>query len=101
MTYLTYDRDFNVCKIDEPKAIEILNKIKKLHRHANSIARQHGYGFATSIQLGTADVVLANVQFGYRKKTTNEYVSNAYRNNFGWKNTYYQHAECLVEIKVF
>ena len=31
---------------------------------------------------------------GYRKNTTGEYVPNAYRRNFGWKNTFYQRA-CL------
>jgi|WetSurMetagenome_2_1015567.scaffolds.fasta_scaffold526152_1 hypothetical protein len=34
--------------------------------------------------------------FGYRKCTTGEYVSNAYRQNFGWKNTYYQNAQLAI-----
>ena len=35
---------------------------------------------------------------GFRKNTTGEYVPNAYRNNFGWKNTYYQHAELRIFV---
>lgn len=36
---------------------------------------------------------------GYRKFTTGEYVSNAYRDKFGWKNTYYQ-AACMDVVLV-
>lgn len=41
------------------------------------------------------------VQYGYRKKTTDQYVPNAYLRNFGWKNTYYQRAvnEVIVPIE--
>lgn len=35
---------------------------------------------------------------GYRKNTTGEYVPNSYLNNFGWKNTYYQHASLYITI---
>lgn len=35
---------------------------------------------------------------GYRKYTTDEYVPNAYRRNFGWKNTYYQPAKLVITI---
>ena len=33
---------------------------------------------------------------GYRKNTTDQYVPNAYLYNFGWKNTYYQHARLVI-----
>lgn len=53
---------------------------------------------ATKIIKGNKLDVVDITQFGYRKNTTNEYVPNAYRANFGWKNTYYQAAECIVSI---
>lgn len=68
-------------------------------KRANSIARQNGYGVATEIVLGDKDVVLERMPCGYRKYTTGEYVPNAYRSNFGWKNTYYQHAITRVMVK--
>ncbi len=66
---------------------------------ANRIARQNGYGRATIIHLGTQDRVISHTCYGYRKNTTGEYVPNAYRAHFGWKNTYYQEAITEVEIK--
>lgn len=72
--------------------------MKTVQQIANSIARKHGHGMATEIALGTADRVIDSKRFGWRKYTTGEYVPNAYRSNFGWKNTYYQKAECVVEI---
>ena len=66
---------------------------------ANVFARKYGYGRATKV---TFDPTLSDhklgevVQGGYRKNTTGEYVPNAYRSNFGWKNTYYQHVVCEV-----
>ena len=67
---------------------------------ANSTARKAGCGKATSIVFGPVEepVVVSRTAFGYRKKTTGEYVAKAYLTRFGWKNTYYQHAECVVEI---
>lgn len=73
---------------------------KEIRRKANSIARKHGYGVATEIIFGDKDKVVSHTRYGYRKYTTGEYVPNKYRNNFGWKNTYYQPAETVVMIKV-
>ena len=78
------------------KGDEEMDIIKK----ANIIARQAGYGWATKIIEGNQDRVVSHVDYGYRKNTTGEYVPNAYRNNFGWKNTYYQAAETVVEVNV-
>lgn len=69
-----------------------------IQRLANSIARKHGHGRATSIVVGSENRVVSSTPCGYRKKTTGEYVPKKYLANFGWKNTYYQHAECVVEI---
>lgn len=77
------------------KGLEQWIKIKK---QANRIARQNGYGKATEIILGCTDRVLDHTPYGYRKYTTGEYVARAYRDHFGWKNTYYQRAECVVEV---
>ena len=70
-----------------------------IQRLANSVARKHGHSIATKITFdptrkkhGVGDCI----QCGYRKNTTGEYVPSAYRANFGWKNTYYQHAQCEV-----
>lgn len=66
---------------------------------ANRTARKHGYGTATFVVIGSQDRILATTSYGYRKQTTGEYVPKKYLQNFGWKNTYYQHAECDVEVK--
>lgn len=64
---------------------------------ANSRAHRSGASTATII-VGNNLYVREHIPFGYRKYTTGEYVHKAYRRNFGWKNTYYQHAECTVEV---
>lgn len=69
-------------------------------RKANAIARKAGYGTATTVIFGSEDRVVEHTPYGYRKITTGEYVPHSYRNNFGWKNTYYQAAETVVEIAV-
>ncbi len=68
-------------------------------RKANTVARRNGHGRATTVILGSENRVVSHVNYGYRKYTTGEYVPVAYRQNFGWKNTYYQAAETTVEIK--
>jgi len=67
-------------------------------RAANSFARKNGYGVATTVIVGAEFKILDRVKYGYRKITTGEYVPTAYRNKFGWKNTYYQEAQTVVEI---
>ena len=69
-------------------------------KKANAIARANGYGAATTVLLGDRDAVIDHTPYGYRKHTTGEYVSNAYRRNFGWKNTYYQRAQTTVCLAV-
>lgn len=66
---------------------------------ANIVARKNRYGFASSYEWGSESKVLRRTPYGYRKHTTGEYVSNSYRRNFGWKNTYYQNALTHVSIK--
>lgn len=65
---------------------------------ANCVARRHGHNVATRITY--ADVpeptLGKTTGYGYVKNTTGEYVFNAYRRNFGWKNTHYQAATCEV-----
>ena len=76
---------------------------KSIKRLANSIARKEGYGIATEIKIdrrlrpGTGKVV-SRTDYGYRKYTTGEFVANAYRNKFGWKNTYYSPAVTVVAV---
>lgn len=71
----------------------------QIKRLANTIARSKGYGAATKIIFGGENKVVSHTPYGYRKYTTGEYVSNAYRNKFGWKNTYYQHAITEIMVK--
>ena len=74
------------------------NNIQKI---ANSIARKNGFGKADEIIFDdtiTEGYVKEHVRYGYRKYTTGEYVPNKYRANFGWKNTYYQHAHTVVVL---
>ena len=72
--------------------------MKTMQQHANTVARQHGCGRANEIVLGDDNRVISHVRFGYRKITTGEYVTRAYRLRFGWKNTYYQAAKTVVMI---
>jgi hypothetical protein len=79
---------------------EFREKNPEIVRKANAIARKHGYGSATAIEIGTENKVISHISCGYRKYTTGEYVPNKYRTNFGWKNTYYQHAETVVMVAI-
>lgn len=76
----------------------IKNPSKEQQQHANSIARKAGHGTATTVVAGAKNRVLDHIRYGYRKRTTGEYVSTAYLNNFGWKNTVYQSVQTIVEI---
>lgn len=67
-------------------------------KRANIVARASGFGRATEFVYGAKDKVLRATACGYRKKTTGEYVGINYRRAFGWKNTYYQPAECIVQL---
>lgn len=69
-----------------------------LQKIANKIARAAGHGKATHIIMGSQNRVVCHIRYGYRKKTTGEYVSTSYRNKFGWKNTFYQSAQTVVEL---
>ncbi len=82
------------------KQIFSMSTHRDVQRHANRIARRHGYGRADRIVWGCEDKVLAHIPYGYRKRTTGEYVSNAYRSKFGWKNTYYQSAYTVVMLAI-
>jgi hypothetical protein len=67
---------------------------------ANSIAREHGHGTATTIiicEIGKPRIG-QTTRYGWRKNTTGEYVPQSYRSNFGWKNTFYQSAAAEVII---
>lgn len=75
-------------------------KTRKPIKTANQIAREFGMNRATSIVVGTDSKVIDYTRYGYRKYTTGEYVPNKYRSNFGWKNTYYQCAECDVMVNI-
>ena len=74
------------------------NLAKAIKKSANIIAREEGFGKASFIVSGDKNEVVEHIRYGYRKNTTDEYVPNAYRSNFGWKNTYYQAALTTVEI---
>jgi hypothetical protein len=73
---------------------------QELQKMANKVARQHGCGKADRILWGDRTTVIEHVRCGYRKYTTGEYVPQAYLNNFGWKNTYYQHAHTTVMLAI-
>jgi hypothetical protein len=67
---------------------------------ANVCARKEGFNAATKITFKNIKnpEIIETKQFGYRKYTTGEYVPNAYRAKFGWKNTYYQNVVCVVAL---
>lgn len=79
---------------------EIREAMPQIVRKANSIARAEGCGRATHFEIVEDEPsrVVAHTPYGYRKWTTGEYVPKAYIYNFGWKNTYYQHAQTFVAI---
>lgn len=72
--------------------------MKTAQQEANAFARSRGFGKANQIIIGEEMTVARHISYGYRKNTTDEYVPNAYRQNFGWKNTYYQNAETTIQI---
>jgi hypothetical protein len=77
---------------------------EKIQKLANSFARKNGCGRATEVIIDpkiTIPEIRETVSYGWRKYTTGEYVPNKYRSNFGWKNTYYQHAVCVVAMPGF
>ena len=95
--------------IPAQRAIEAYNLINvdpyELQLAANRIARKYGTNAATQIIINRSfksgnGKVREYTRYGWRKYTTGEYVPNAYRNKFGWKNTYYQCAECIVECNI-
>ena len=74
------------------------NVLTEIKTTANIIARANHMGAATGIIKGELLEVVRTTDFGYRKNSDDSYVSNTYRDHFGWKNTYYQNAECVVSI---
>jgi hypothetical protein len=70
---------------------------KTIENYANAIARKYGHGRAYEIEEGDTDCILKHTPYGWRKNSTGEYVSQAYR-NIGWSNTYYQQAETIVQV---
>ena len=75
---------------------------KTAQQIANAVVRKAGYGRATTIVPieGAEPMVISHTSYGYRKYTTGEYVSNSYRNHFGWRNTYYQDAQTVVGLPI-
>lgn len=77
--------------------------MQTIQKIANSIARRNGYGKATKIIFDpavTAPCVVHRLDPGYRKYTTGQYVPKKYLSNFGWKNTFYQHAETTIAFPI-
>ena len=74
-----------------------------IQKIGNSIARQNGCGTADKIVFKpvTCFFVSDHIDRGYRKYTTGQYVPKKYLSNFGWKNTYYQHAETTVALPLW
>ena len=73
-------------------------KYKSLQQFANAVARNFSCGSATEIVPWHRIGLVKRIEPGHRKNTTGEYVPNAYLCNFGWKNTFYQHAVTVIGI---
>ena len=69
---------------------------------ANAFARDNSWNTATTLTVSEyGNFQLGETKnFGHRKKSNGQYVPNSYLSNFGWKNTYYQHAVCEVKIPI-
>ena len=74
--------------------------MQNIQKIANSTARKYGYGSATEIVFGYVSEpdVIEHIRYGYRKRTTGQYVPKAYMAKFGWKNCYYQAAQTKVVL---
>jgi len=72
--------------------------LKEIQTTANAVAREFGQGMATDLVPGEKLEVVDYTTYGYRKYSDDSYVSNAYRDNFGWKNTYYQNSLTTVSL---
>ena len=68
----------------------------------NAFARKQGCGRCTGLettQYGEVGMVIIEENHPcFRKITTNQKVPHSYRNNFGWKNTYYDRASCTLAV---
>ncbi|NCU38995.1 hypothetical protein EOL96_08230 [Candidatus Saccharibacteria bacterium] len=75
---------------------------KTLKQAANAFAKQDGWNRATAVKAAETEEPSMGecTRYGYRKRTTGEYVPNAYLANFGWKNTYYQNAVSEVSVPI-
>ncbi len=93
---MTYDYKPGQDHVNDPQAHDA--HVRRFILTANRIARDHGYARATHIVRGDDNVVQAYQPYGYHKYSTVENVANANRPNFGWTNTYYQHARVLVSL---
>lgn len=74
---------------------------RAISRLANCCAREYGAQRATEISFhdgGPPLQVMSYRQEGFYKNTTGERVCNAYRSNFGWKNTHYECMQCVVSV---
>lgn len=80
------------------KQMKDFREYKTLKSFATAVARGFGCGRADEIVIGDANTVRSHTRCGWRKNTTGEYVPNAYLRNFGWKNTFYQHAHTIVTV---
>lgn len=89
--------------LNELKIIAKENNVNfaSLKDHVSGQISAHGTNWSV-VDVGfvgdEADKGCVMVERGYRKNTTDEYVPNAYRANFGWKNTYYQHARLAINV---
>ena len=78
-----------------------LEQFRAARKRAASFARHHGCKM-TQFEISETKPtgIVERTEYGYRKYTTGEYVSNAYRRNFGWRNTYYQEAHTRVRVNI-
>ena len=80
--------------------MKTIKAYKTLSSYLNAYVRENGGSTFTGFVIGETLAVRHHQRSGYRKHTTGQYVPNAYRANFGWKNTYYQNAEWVVEVPI-
>lgn len=85
-----------------PSADDRLQIVSDLKKAANRLARKHGYGKATKIDIrfDSKDDVLKTRKFGYIKDSTGEYVPKSYVNKCYGKGISYVSAIFDVRIGV-
>lgn len=69
---------------------------RQIQKHANSLARRAGYGTATTIIMGDADLVISGHSWYYTNRSGDIIRHPTAYSKFGWSSMVYNASECVV-----